>query len=154
GDPGEYEVRRAGGASALLNPAQQSLVILGADLQPPASAVSQAAGRLEQEQAPLGSGRKDAPAARLLDNRFKVQVRLVAQQRQLESVLTGCLAVTAAAVATKLGEDRHNIRVEERPNSACIGATLLRRTGECDGHQGQEGSQGATAIPHSVISSS
>ena len=66
-------------------------------------------GRLGQQQRTVGSGRKDAPAVPLLDDRVVIERRVDSHQRQLESVLARGLAVAATAVATKFAQNRLNV---------------------------------------------
>ena len=64
---------------------------------------------LEQQQALVGRGREQPPAAAFLHQVLVILRRLEAEQRQLEAVLAARLAVAAAAVAAELGEDRHDL---------------------------------------------
>src|SRR5262249_28028450 len=75
-------------------------------------AVGDAAGPLEEQQATFGRRRHQAPAARLPDQRVVIDVRLVAEQGELEPILPARLAVAAAAVAAELGEDRDDLVAE------------------------------------------
>ena len=80
------------------------------------------AGRLEQQQAVSGAAGKSAAAAVFLDQRLVVELRLEAEQRQLEAVLAARLAVAAAGVAAELGEDRHDLvgEVDRQVDVACF----------------------------------
>ena len=59
-----------------------------------------------------GAAGNDAPAAGFLDQGGVIELRLEAEQRQLEAVLAARLAVAAAGVAAELGEDRHDLVAE------------------------------------------
>ncbi len=100
-------VRAEGGP--LPNPAEQRLVIAGANAQPFAAAVSHRAGGLVQEYARLRGRQEKAPPARLARQGVEIDPRLKAQQRQAETVLASRFAVTGAAVASELAEDRRNL---------------------------------------------
>ena len=92
--------------------------------------------RLQQQQAALGCGWKNAAATRLSEQILVILLGLEAEQGKLEAILTAGLAMTPAAAAAMLGKKRDN-RVGkahrlfagnrphlERNNSylACLGA--------------------------------
>jgi hypothetical protein len=66
---------------ASFDPADEHLVILAVLLQPQAAAVRDLGGGFEQDQAPLGSGGKDAAAAGLLRQGRMVKIGVECQQR-------------------------------------------------------------------------
>ena len=94
---------------ALLDPAAHQAIGGRVDLDPLAAAVRQAGGRLQQQQALVGSGGEEPAAAAFLHQVLEVFGRLEAEQRQPEAVLAARLAVAAAAVAAVLGEDRRDL---------------------------------------------
>ena len=67
---------------------------------------------LEQHQAAVRRSGKYPPAPSFLRQGFMVARRVEAEHAQLEAVLPFRLAVTAAAVAAELREDRHDLRLE------------------------------------------
>ena len=71
-DAQQGEARRVGGADrhALLEPFVQDDIVRRADVDPPAAAMSDGAGRLEQQQALCRRRGEGAPAAGLLDEGF------------------------------------------------------------------------------------
>ena len=77
-------LRRAG-----FEPADEQLVVLAARLEPLAAGVRHLAGRLVHDQAVVGRGEVDAPAAHLAGDAEVVAVGVVAEQRQPEPVLAG-----------------------------------------------------------------
>ena len=87
-------------------------------MPPPCGAVGDA---LQQEQAVLRRGGKDAAPARFLHDVLVILCRLEAEQRELEAVLPARLAVAAAGVAAGFGEYRHDLVRE-------IDRQLQRRT--------------------------
>ena len=71
---------------------------------------------LGQEQAAIGRGGKDAPAAGFLDDGVVIEDRIEAEQRQLEAVLPAGPAMTAAGVAAMQRQQRHDVVDEmQRP---------------------------------------
>ena len=68
----------------------------------------QLASRLEQQQAALGCGRKNAATTRLSKQILVILRRLEAEQGKLEAVLTAGLPMTPAAAAAMLGKKRDN----------------------------------------------
>src|SRR6185436_6139998 len=98
-------------------------VVPRAGLGAAAAAVRHLARRLADQQAPLGTGRKDAAAAGLFDQRVIVGGRIEAEDRELEAVLPAGLAVAAATVATELGKERHHV-------AGKIDARIFLKTGD------------------------
>ena len=121
------------------NPAAHQSICMRVDLQPRAAAVRHFADRLGQQQAAVGSGRKQPPAAAFLHQVLEVLGWLKAQQRKLEAVLAAGLAVAAAAVAAQLGEDRHDlIGKVDRRLVAKVGDRGLDRSGRSGGTGGRD----------------
>src|SRR5687768_4541405 len=69
-------------------------------------------GGFEQDQAPLGGGGKDSPAAGLLRQGRMVEFRVECQERQLKAVLAAGLAVAGPLVAAASGQDRLDVKLE------------------------------------------
>ncbi len=100
------------------------------------------AGRLLEEERPLGRRGKQTPAAALFHERVVVVFRLEAQERHREAVLSRRLSVAAARVAARLGQDRDDVVGEvERPlgrrqldgdRDLNLGGALPRRKFEAD----------------------
>ena len=82
-----------------------------------------------EQQAGVGRGGKDPPAAPFLDERLVVEGRLEAEQAQPEAVLAARLAVAAAGVAAELGEDRHDLvgEVDRQPRGEVLDGHRNRR---------------------------
>ena len=88
-DTDPHQRRRVGRGPrcAAGDPAQYRLVSRRAALEPPASPVRHGRRRLQEQQALLGSRRKDPPPARLAGHRIVVEGGVEAQQRELEPIL-------------------------------------------------------------------
>ena len=94
---------------ALGDPAHQTAVIVGADLQTLAASVRHLRGPLGHQQATGRIGRKHPPPSRLTDEVLEIFFRLEAEQGQTKTVLTRRLAMAATAVAAILGENGNNL---------------------------------------------
>src|SRR6185437_12679621 len=64
---------------------------------------------LEQQQTVLRRSREESASARFLDQMLVIFRRLEAEQREAKPILTARFAVTAAGVATGLGENGHDL---------------------------------------------
>src|ERR1043166_8882315 len=87
---------------ALLDPGGDRFVKLRVGLEALAALVLNSQSRLFQDQALLGTGRKNAPAAIRLDDLLVVGFWIVGEDRQLETVLPVGLRMTTASVAPRL----------------------------------------------------
>src|SRR5205823_6462870 len=102
-------IARAADGNVGGDPAADELVLIGIKFHAFAAGVSDAAARLEKQQAVFRRGEEDAPAARLLHQRLIIELRHEAEQREREAVLPARLAVAAARIAAELREDRHDL---------------------------------------------
>ena len=100
---------------SLRDPVAQNPIVVARLVEPPTATVRHAGRGLEQQQAAIRSGGRQPPSSGFLDQRFVIHLRLKPEQRELEAVLPGRLAVTAAAVASELRQDRHDIGPEIDP---------------------------------------
>ena len=73
------------------------------------------AGRLEDDQAPLGHDRVDAPAELVAGQRAVIEVRVLAAEAEPEAALAAQIAVAGAHVAAGLGEQRDDVGRESSP---------------------------------------
>ncbi len=128
-DLGDLRIGRAAEGRAAGDPAADELIFVGADFEAFAARVGHGAGRLLQQQAKFGSGREQAPATVFLDECLIIELGNEAQERQAKAILPARFAVAAAAVATELGEDRHDMVAEI---DGQILAHRLRRDGDRD----------------------
>ena len=85
-----------------LEPADEEQVVLAARFDPLAAGVRHLAGRLVHDEAVVGRGEVDAPAAHLARDAEVVALGVVAEQRQAEAVLARGRAVALAGVAADL----------------------------------------------------
>ena len=115
----------SGGRRSLSDPSAQDLVIFRIPRQQATAAVGHGPAGLHQQEAFLGRGGEDPTPPRFPDHRLVVFGRLVAEQRELESVLPGGLAVTPTAVTAQLRQQRPHIRGEGNARG-CGGITAER----------------------------
>ena len=83
-------------------------------IKPLAALVSDLQGRLAQHQTFFGSGGVEAAPLVLPRQPLVVLLRIEAEQRELEAVLAGSRAVTAARIAALLREDGHDVAMKRR----------------------------------------
>ena len=76
------------------------------------AAVRNETGRLREEERSLGHGREKLPPAAGFHDRIVVAARIEAEERKLKAAPAAALAVTVAAVAAGLGEDRGDVANE------------------------------------------
>ena len=108
-DLAHLRIIRLAERQALLDPAVDQSIGDGIGLHPLPAAMRDQAGRLQQQQAALGRSGEQTPAAAFLHQVVVILARLEAQERQAKAVLPARLAVTAAAIAGELGEDRDDL---------------------------------------------
>src|SRR5205823_6215899 len=99
-------LHRAGSARG--DPVEKKPILATALAEQFAALVRRGPGRLEQQQAVLGTGGVDATTIELARQTDVVPVRGVTAQRQFETVLPHSLAVTGALVAAQSREQGHN----------------------------------------------
>ena len=110
-----------------LEPADEQLVVLAARLEPLAAGVRHLAGRLVHEQAVVGGGQVDPPAAHLAGDAEVVALRVVAEQRQPEPVLAGGRPVALAGVAAGLASAPAARRCGTDSGSASVASLTVDR---------------------------
>ena len=114
----DFDDRRVGVAavgSALLDPAIEHAIFVASHIHPLPAAMRVAAAGLQEQQAFAGRRGEQAATTALFDEELVVVLRIETEQREFEAVLSARLAVTAAAVAAELGEDRHDLVLVAAP---------------------------------------
>ena len=94
------------------NPIVQDRVLQRIYREPPATFVGNPHGGLFQQQARVGIGAVDSPAAKIAHDRGQVEFRILAAQRELEPTLAVLIAVTDSLVAAGLGQHGHHVAAE------------------------------------------
>src|SRR5262245_41317440 len=84
------------------------------DRQPQTAAMIQFTAGLAYDQAPLWPPEVDSASLEFLSDAFKVRRRVEAEKRKPEFTTSGGGPVTRAGIATRLGDDRHHLRVKVR----------------------------------------
>ena len=105
-DASDFRSGRRRGQSPGFDPGCEQLKGFVTDVEAFAAAVRNGSGRLQEHQASVGRRCEDATTARFLDDRLIVELRVEAEQRQLESVLPALLSMTTAGVAAIATEQR------------------------------------------------
>jgi hypothetical protein len=77
-----------------------------------AALVRELGGGLEQQQAAVGVDRVHPPGEKVARQRVVILARVLPAQRQLEAALAVLVSVARPGVATRLGEDGHDVVAE------------------------------------------
>ena len=129
---------------ALADPTNHKAVVVGIGINALTAAVRKLRGTLGEQKASLWSGREQAAAAGLLHEVLVIFRRFKSQQRKSKSILPGRLAMTAAAVASGLGEDGNDL-IGEMDGRRGAGVLDAKREGGFRA-VGSHSDQGAGAV--------
>ena len=97
-------------ALAFDNPAQQPAIGQAIRLQFASAAMRDQAGPLAQDHALLGRRREGTPAPRVHHDALVIRPGIRAEDAELETTLSLGLAVAAAGITPRLGQDRDDLR--------------------------------------------
>lgn len=124
----ESEARDRGAAGidgrALAEPLEHRFVVVRSHRQHLSAAVGNLEGGFPQQQAVFGLPQTDAPSVVDMDDHVVAGLDVIAEQGELEPVLTGDRAVATRAVATLDGEDGDDARREAKGESGAALADL------------------------------